>query len=298
MANENKNISVRQSTQQFELAAGNWFKANLKKMTTLAGDPTTAKQMMVALLESVRKTPKLLECTQESLFTCVIQSAALNLFPGPMAESAYVPFKGVATFMPTAVGLTKLAYNSGHVKGISAAVVYAADEFDYEQGSNPFVKHKSYLGPRDKRGERVCCYCSIETLKGRIVTVLTMDFIKGIKDRSPGGKYPDSPWSNGNPDDFDAMCRKTVIKQGLKLIPKSPKMVAALESDDDFEAGTGGTFDVTAFNNIGNGNDEPPAAAQPAQPQSEQEGQQNTEAAGQAHEPGTGKSQRPSSNTA
>lgn len=219
----------------FEMQAADWFKNNKRKMQTLAGgDLKVAQQIMVALIQSVSKVPKLLSCKPETLFACVMHSAATNLFPGPLQECAYVPFADEATWMPMYQGLCKLAFNGGHVKGISSNVVYEADDFDYQQGSNPFVHHKMFLGPQSQRGERVATYSSVETLHGRIVVVKSMDFIQGIKKRSKGAKFPDSPW-NGSADDFDAMACKTVLKQALKVVPKSPRMAQALEYDNEVE---------------------------------------------------------------
>ena len=132
----------------FEKIAGDWFTANKKKMTALCGgDLKTAQQLMVALLQSINRVPALLSCRPETMFASLMQCAATNLFPGPMQECAIVPFKDEATFMPMYQGLCKLAYNSGHVRSISSAVVYEADDFDYNLGTDPYVRHKVFLGP-------------------------------------------------------------------------------------------------------------------------------------------------------
>lgn len=222
----------------FEATIGEWFKINKRKMATMAGDLQTAQQIVVALIQAVNRTPKLMTCKPETLFACLMNSAATCLFPGALQECAYVPFANnksqtvEAVWMPMYGGLIKLAFNSGHLRGVSTEVVYEADEFDYSLGSQPFVHHRPFLGEQKDRGERIAVYNSCETMHGRIVTVKSMAFIEGIKKRSRGAGSSDSPWSNGNPDDYDAMARKTVLKQGLKSVPKSPRLAVALDLDN------------------------------------------------------------------
>jgi recombination protein RecT len=224
----------------FELVAKDWFVTNKRKMQTMCGgDLQVAQQMMVALMQSISKIPALLSCRPDTLFGSLMQCAASGLFPGPLQECAIVPFKGEAVWMPMYGGLCKLAFNSGHVKGVSRGVVYEADKFDYNLGSDPFVMHKLFLGPTKDRGERVCAYSVISTRFGNVIEVKSMEFIEGIKKRSPAARSDKSPWNNGNPDDYDAMAAKTVLKQALKVIPKSVKLAEVIEIDNNLERDSG-----------------------------------------------------------
>lgn len=227
----------------FEQAIGAWFAQNKRKVATLAGDLETAQKILVALIQSTNRVPRLLECTPASLHACILNSATTRLFPGAMQECAYVPFRNNksgkydATWIPMFPGLLKLMYNSGFVRSICTEVVYEADDFDFSLGSDPFVKHRPHIGQYKDRGARVCAYISVKVPAGNIIIVKGMDFIEGIRKRSKASSASDSPW-NGTPDDYDAMARKTMIKQVSKFIPKSIELATAITLDDDSETGT------------------------------------------------------------
>lgn len=247
MAKSNADLSkqlvaqgARMTPVAFDKQMHGWYSANKMRLETLAGSEDNAKRIMASLLQVASRSPQLLECTQQSLGACVMQSAALKLFPGPMQECAYVPFrngktgKREATFMPMYQGLVKMAFNSGFVKKIGCDVVYEKDGFDYELGTQQKLRHKPYLGPGG-RGERICAYAVITTRwQEDQITVVPISFIESIKSRSRGAKMKDSPW-NGSADDYDAMARKTVLKQALKMVPKSPELAEVLAADNESE---------------------------------------------------------------
>lgn len=219
----------------FEVQCGDWFKQNQKRLSNLWGNEDDAKRLLLVAMESVNKNPYLLKCTFESFGRALLNCAELKLYPGAMQEAAFVPMKNGRTgkmevnFWVQYQGLVKLAYNSGFVRGIQTAVVYENDDFDFALGTNQFLKHKPYLGEGDKGG-RECVYCVIDTLHGQQITVLPIAFIEGIKKRSPAARSGSSPW-NGSADDYDAMARKTALRQALKLVPKSTELARALDKD-------------------------------------------------------------------
>lgn len=241
MANNNRELSAQVSNANkgvstpaaFERDIGLWFKSNRKRIATAAGSAEVASQMVVALIQSASRNPKIMQCNFTSIQTALMNCASTGLFPGPLQECAIVPYKGTATWIPMFGGLCKLAYNSGHVRSISANVVYEADDFEWKLGSKPFLDHLPYLGNRKERGERKCAYCVVETRHGMVIVVKSMDFIEGIRLRSPAGKSKMSPWASGNADDYDAMAVKTVLRHALKTIPKSNRLAEALERDND-----------------------------------------------------------------
>src|SRR6202000_903492 len=97
-------------------------------------------------------------------------------------------------------GYIRLADNAGW--SIHANVVRAADEFDYEEGTERFIKHKPNLGvPKDTENKIVAVYAiAIHRESGhREFVVMTIDQVHDVRDRSEGYKFAISkgyktPW--------------------------------------------------------------------------------------------------------
>ena len=235
MAKDNKELSETLATRQpegkasapvvFEQNVGAWFKRNAKRMVTLAGDKDTANKFIVTLLHVASTNPRLLECNMDTIGECLMHSAALNLYPGPMQQCAYVPFKGKATFIPMYQGLVSLAYKSGFVRSINSGVVRDGDAFEYVKGSDPYLKHVE----GHERGEITHAWAVIKMLKGDpVIEVMQKEAIDAIMKRSPAASRNDSPWHT----DYEPMARKTVLRRGLKVIPKSSELADALQLDN------------------------------------------------------------------
>lgn len=225
----------------FENDVRAWFKDNGKKLINLCGDKSTAMKLMVVAANEVARNPKLIECDQASFFRCLLYSAEVGLFPGAAQECAFVPLQNnktgklEANFWPMYQGIVKLVYQSKQVKRIGAEVVYSADFFEFQKGSDAYLKHIPFLGPNSERGERICVYAVAETIFGGVEFVVrSMDFIEGIKARSPAARSSSSPWK-GSDDDYDAMARKTMLKQLAKVLPKNSRLSRAIELDNAVE---------------------------------------------------------------
>lgn len=234
MATNEKGV-VKRNTLPFEKTMMQWFKANGNRLGTFAGGEENARRLMAGLFYSASRVPKLMECSVVSLGDCLMQSAQLKLYPGAMQECAYLPFKNVATFVPMYQGLLKLCYNSGHMESVQAAVVYEKDDFDYMLGDKPYLRHKPHEGPDEKRGDRTYVYSVIHLSRGLpIIRVKNIEWVKRRQNQSKAGKSEYSPW-NTDEDTFDEMAIKTILKYGLKLVPKSADLAEAISLDDAAE---------------------------------------------------------------
>lgn len=238
---EKQNSPVRPA---FENTVARWCKENMKRLTNLSGSQAEANKILLLSLNQINRSPQLMDAANqdfESFAKAVMVACELKLYPGVLGECAFVPMNNKYTgkkeiqFWPMYQGLLKLAYNTGVIEAVSTGVAYENDEFDFEMGSNPYVRHKMFL--RGERGERIAAYAVVKLKNGgSVVGVVPMSFIEAIKKRSPGAKSSSSPWS-GSADDYDAMARKTVLKQVLKLVPKSVELARGLEISDaeDYE---------------------------------------------------------------
>lgn len=195
--------------------------------------PELAKQVPDAdrfartVLTEIRRTPKLLDCSPESLLGAMMQAAQLGLEPGPLGHVYLVPFKREVTFVLGYRGMIDLAYRSGLLKSISAVTVREGDAFAFRYGSRPFLDHT----PSGPPGERVPTHWyAVAPLKtgGAPFVVIYPDDVEKARKLSAAGNNPLSPWTT----DYDAMARKTAVRQLSPLLPQSPAWAQALAEDE------------------------------------------------------------------
>lgn len=231
----NKNLTP---AKKLNHEAKKWFEGNKGKLATLVGSHKEAQRMFLACMNSVAKNPLLLKAEPASIFKVLLQCAELKLYPGPMQEAAIVPYnnkkRGVleAQFMPMYQGLVKLAYNSGFVRKLRANVVREYDDFDFVDGSETKLVHR----PNADGGQRTHAYAVIELKYGdQHIVVMSAKQIEAIQHRSRASSESFSPWNSKDEGDVDWMWKKTVLKQALKLVPKSADLADAIERDNKVE---------------------------------------------------------------
>ena len=228
---------ARMTPIAFENRITEGYKLNGKRLETLAGGKEEARKIVAGFMYAASRVPLLMECTESSLWDCMLQSAQLQLYPGALQQCAYLPFKnnkkGVreAQFVPMYQGLVKLAFNTGQVKSIQADVVYERDEFSFEKGTNKHLRHIPFLGSDADRGPARAVYCVVETTEGTHFEVKSVDWVNGIMARSKAARAGDSPWDT----DPDEMAKKSVFKHAAKWIPKSTRLAEAIEIDNTVE---------------------------------------------------------------
>lgn len=171
----------------------------------------------------LRQTPQLARCTPESFLGALMTASQLGLEPGPLGEAYLVPFGNAVTFIPGYRGLIKLARQSGQLVDIWAEIVYANDTFKQTLGLHRDLVHEPATGDR---GKPVAAYAAAELKDGgRPFVVLTYAEIEAIRGRSRAGK--NGPWVT----DWNAMAKKTVVKQLSKWLPLSAEFNSAVVMD-------------------------------------------------------------------
>lgn len=164
----------------------------------------------------IKQTPALGNCEPLSLIGALMTASQLGLEPGPLGESYLVPFGRQVTFIPGYRGLIKLAWQSGQLETINAHVVYENDEFDYQFGLDATLTHKPARG---ERGTPTEVYAVVKFKDGgHAFEVMSVNDVEKIRSRSRAAK--NGPWVS----DWDAMAKKTVIKQLMKFVPLSPEL--------------------------------------------------------------------------
>jgi recombination protein RecT len=179
------------------------------------------------------KNPKLLDADRGSLMLAAMALAEMGLEPGA-GQAALVPYydtrrgKTFVQAQPMYQGLLKLAHNSGQVSMIYAEVVRSGDRFDYELGMEPRLTHT----PSGQPGEITAAYMVVHYKDGgRYFTVMSRSEIDAVRARSKGSDR--GPWQT----DYPEMAKKTVLKRGLKMVPRSFELSAALDADHRAERG-------------------------------------------------------------
>lgn len=199
-------------------------------------------------LTAVRTTPKLLECDQTSFLAAIMQSAQLGVEPNTGLGQAYlIPYGKNVQFQLGYKGLIDLAVRSGQYKAIYAHEVYSNDEFEFQYGLNKDLVHKPSTEPE---GEPIGYYAVYHLKNGGY------DFVYWTKERidQHAQKFSQavqkgwtSPWKTN----FDAMAKKTVLKEVLKYAPKSIELQKTIDADStiktDFAPDMSDIIDVTDY---------------------------------------------------
>lgn len=194
----------------------------------------TPERFTRIVLSAVSTNPKLAECTPQSFMGAMMQAAQLGMECNtPLGQGYLIPRwnskKGVneCQFQLGYLGMKRLAENGG-VKQVQAHVVYTNDEFEYELGLNPDLKHKP---AKNNRGEPEYIYATYHTNDGGYgFEVMSIDDIrdhaKKYSEAVKNSKF--SPWTSN----FLEMGKKTVLKRLLKYAPLSTEAQKQFTADE------------------------------------------------------------------
>lgn len=201
----------------------------------------TPDRMARVAMTCILRTPKLLDCDQTSLAGAIITCSQLGLEPDPLLGHAHlVPFRNRRRNTTEVVviagykGLMKLARNSGEVATIDAHTVREKDTFRYAYGLKPVLYHVPYQGADDPGPSKH--YYAVALMKGGAgqFIVITKAGVEAHRDRfAKNAADEDSPWVT----DFDAMAKKTCIRELTKYLPASVELQRAAALDEMAEAG-------------------------------------------------------------
>ena len=179
------------------------------------------ERIIRTVLIACEKNPKLIQATRPSLISSAMTGAVLGLeMDGWSGQGFIVPFAGVAQFQMGYKGYPTIgARSQTTVKGES---VRERDEFDYSDGSKPFVHFRKKNASRQDRGKIVGAW-AVYSAEDRppYVTFMGIDDLLDIKARSPAVKAGarDTPWNDVGGPGFETMCAKTAVRAGGRFCP-------------------------------------------------------------------------------
>lgn len=213
---------IRSMEQQFQLAAPKGVEA-----TQLVRDALTA----------LRQTPKLAECTPQSVLGSLMTCAQLGLRPGVLGHAYLLPFwdkrQGgqVAQLVVGYQGLVELAHRSGQIQSLIARTVYEHDTFDVDYGLEDKLVHKPYMS--GDKGQPIAYYAVAKfTTGGHAFFVMSHPEMLEYRDKHAKARNRNGqvfgPWA----DNFEAMAHKTCVRQLSKWMPKSTELATAISADE------------------------------------------------------------------
>lgn len=226
-----------------------------KQMALALPKTLTAERMTRIVMTEIRKTPALMQCDQASLLGAVMQAAQLGLEPGGALGHCYLlPFGNgkSKTGQPNAQliigyrGMLDLARRSGQIQSFSAFTVHEGDEFHYELGLRPDIKHiPSDAADRDSRP--INYVYAVANLKdgGVQFEVMSRAAIEAVRMQSKAGKS--GPWVTH----WEEMAKKTCLRRLFKYLPISIEAARAIQVDENTDRGIsvdyvqGAVVDVT-----------------------------------------------------
>lgn len=192
----------------------------------------TPERFTRMVLTAMSTNPQLQQCTPNSFLGAMMQAAQLGVEPNtPLGQAYLIPYRNhgnlEAQFQLGYKGLIDLAYRSGEITDISAHEVYENDNFEYELGLTPKLKHIPAL---ENRGNVILYYAVYHTKNGGYgFEVMSQDDINKHKNKfSKAANSSYSPWSTN----YDEMAKKTVIKKLLKYAPIKTEFVRAMAQDE------------------------------------------------------------------
>ena len=123
-----------------------------------------------------------------------------------------------------------LAYRSGEIQMIQAHEVHENDEFEYELGLDPKLRHIPAL---KNRGEVILYYAVFKLINGGVgFEVMSKEDVETFA-KKKSKTYRNGPWQT----DFDAMAKKTLVKRLLKFAPVKSDFARAVAADETIKSG-------------------------------------------------------------
>lgn len=241
---ENKQISTVEKKQG---TLGDWMNGN--KASFIAALPkgtiNVDRFIQSAIMAITNpKNPQLRNCTKDSLFRALKESAAYGLeVSGILGQAYLIPYNEsvqvapgkwekqmTAHFQCGYKGLIELARRSNTIKTIAAEPIHENDIIDVELGMNRHLSHK--IDITKERGEVIGYYCLVELNNGgcqfHIMSKKDAENHRDKFSKAYKKEDKDNIWNKN----FDAMALKTCVIQALKLCPISIEALDAVSKEE------------------------------------------------------------------
>lgn len=226
------------------LEAWEGFRDELTKRADEIGSqlpPTVTRERFVgAAIAAVKATPEILLATPRSLFSALTKAAQDGLLPDgregiitvynqKIRDTNPAQYENVAQWNPMFYGIRKRAREIDGII-IDAQVVVEGDDFDYELGDAPFIKHKPKARAEAIDASKgVAVYAIFRGEDGKILHREVMwkheVFATMNQSKAKGSLMWTVFWTEG--------WRKAVGRRGAKSVPVSAPLARLITRDDE-----------------------------------------------------------------
>ena len=206
--------------------------ANKDRLARAVAGALTPDRLISVACNSIRKNPKLLDCTPASLFSAISEAGTYGwVVDGITGQASLVPFWNgqkktfEVVLIPGYKGLRDLVRRSGEVVTTMESV-HEGDTYEYN-GRFDQPKHKYSDDPERRFKPVTHAYVLGRFNAGQIVSFswtvgeciahrnrYSQGWRRASKDGENTDKAKDSPWHQGNPA-FRVMCMKTVLLDAI-----------------------------------------------------------------------------------
>lgn len=217
----------------------------------LGGTANLDRYIRVVLTAFGRGGGKLHECPPSSVYAAALQAAQLGLSVDPLVGEAYlVPRwnknRGCqwCSLIVGFHGLLRRVRASGEIASVDAGVVYVGDDFSYERGSDPWIKHSGDVDEDQPPGgggaSSVRCAWAIAHFKAegsKPRTEITRKWQIESSRIASGASF--GPWVTH----YDRMAQKTALRRLCAVLPMDDLTREAIAREEIAEA-TGEVVEV------------------------------------------------------
>lgn len=254
-ANPTTNLAQLKQTSKMvarDAGIGNvkaFFEAQKSTLSAVLPKHVSPDRMLKIALGALRTTPKLMNCSVESLMGAVVHCSQLGLEPNtPLGHAYLIPFenrsRGVTEVQIVLgyKGLVDLARRSGQIVSIAAHEVCENDEFEFSYGLEETLVHKPAMGK--PRGAVVAFYAVAKLVGGgHAFEVMSAEQINEIRDASQNYKFARDKAKTVWGQHYAEMGRKTVLRRLVKYLPVSIELAQAATLDEVSSAGRSQALD-------------------------------------------------------
>lgn len=219
----------------------------------------TRERMQGLALKTIRKEPKILDCSIESVLSAISDAASLGLdIDGQLGHAYLIPYKSEAKLVLGYRGLLDLARRFDKID-ISTHCVFEGDQFYFQFGDSPQIQHVPQQDDVYQNDDKIThVYLVARDESGRIIcrSVWSRARIEAHKEKfSPGWRKSDSPWNKS----WSTMARKTLIRDSINRgeIPVSSEIQSLTVQEEHMEASEAGVFQQQAPRTIADLNAKP-----------------------------------------
>ena len=216
---------------------GELAKQHMKTLNNFfANDEKKTLKFLSAVAYCAQSTPKLLECSQESIIQAFMKCAEYNLFPSSVRWEVYIlPYsnkgKMEAQFQLGYKGIIALLARAGI--SVYTDIVKVNDTCKITSGMHQNIFHEY---PLTLRGDAIGVYAIATYEWEKVIKYMSKDEVLEFKkfSKSAWGQYGDaySPWNQKNDPELN-MWRKTVIKQIAKNLSLTEEAYKAIAVDNE-----------------------------------------------------------------